>query len=544
MMRRRGNAGRRWGVILVLTSLLLPLATTVRADGPAIGGASLPVGPGTLTNPRISGSLVVWQDTSGAFGVDTSTGQPLPIPGSGTSEPDVAGSLVVWKQGASSINGVDVSTGAQFSVPVGDARVTGPSVSDAGVVAWLAQDSNGVAIKVWDRASGATAEAGRIPANRLPLETLGPPRVSGHHVIFPNLTADPARLSRMIFFDMDTAQRLPVNDSFGGKSALFGFGQNRLALAQGARIAVLDFTTNGVEAIPANLAPGQQVSGVGFDGATVVWSVSPDVGGTTAIYGYDLARHLGYQIAKGQDANIAPAVSGNTVVWSHAGGLTARAVTFADSAPPITVRHDLQYFPQTGYIVGYAFLTFWNANGGATIFGFPLTNEVVDPASQLTVQFFERSRFEYHPESAGSPQLVQLTNVGRILTAGRTDPRTDPAFPPQPLVSAGADRSYYVQTQHAIGGQFKKFFDQNGGTFVFGYPISEETIEPNPTDGVAYTVQWFERARFEFHPEFNDTPNAIELGQLGHQLLLGQVGLYKPQCSPLYIQKPLLPECK
>ncbi len=542
-MRRRGNTGRRWGVILLLTSLLLPLATTVRADGPAIGSAPLPVGPGALTNPHISGSLVVWQDTNGAFGVDTSTGQPLPIPGSGTSEPDVAGTLVVWKQGTSGINGVDTATGAQFSVPVGDAKVTGPSVSDAGIVAWLAQDTSGVAVKVWDRASGATAEAGRIPANRLALETLGPPRVSGHRVAFPNLTADPARLSRMIVFDMDTAQRLPVNDAFGGK-ALFAFGQNRLTLAQGARIAVLDFATNGVEAIPANLAPGQQVSGVGFDGATVVWSTSPDAGGTTAIYGYDLARHLGYPVARGQDANIAPAVSGATVVWSHAGGLTARAVAFADPAPAISVRHDVQYFPQTGYVVGYAFLTFWNTNGGATIFGFPLTNEVVDPASQLTVQFFERSRFEYHPESAGSPQLVQLTNVGRILTAGRTDPRTDPAFPPQPLVSAGADRSYYVQTQHAVGGQFKKFFDQNGGTFVFGYPISEETIEPNPTDGVAYTVQWFERARFEFHPEFNDTPNAIELGQLGRQLLLGQVGLYKPQCSPLYIQKPLLPECR
>ncbi|MHB8647850.1 MAG: hypothetical protein ACYDAR_18875, partial [Thermomicrobiales bacterium] len=518
----------------------LPLATTGHADGPAIAGASLPIGPGALTNPRISGSLVVWQETNGAFGVDLSTGQPLPIPGSGTSEPDVAGSFVVWKQGASSISGFDTATGAQFSVPVGDAKVAGPSVSEAGVVAWLAQDSNGIAVKVWDRATGTTAEAGRIPTNRLPLETLGLPRVSGRRVVFPDLTADPARLSRMILFDMDAAQWLPVNDAFGGRTAMFGFARNRLALAQGARIAVLDFATNAIEAIPANLGPGQQVSGVGFDGATVVWSTSPDAGGTTAIYGYDLARHLGYPIAQGQDANIAPAVSGPVVVWSHAGGLAARTVTFADPTPPITVRQDLRYFPETGYVVGYAFLTFWNANGGATIFGFPLTNEGVDPASQLTVQYFERSRFEYHPEAAGTPQLVQLTNVGRIITAGRTDP----AFPPQPLVPAGSDRSYYVQTQHSIGGQFKKFFDQNGGIFIFGYPISEETIEPNPTDGVAYTVQWFERARFEFHPEFNATPNAIELGQLGRQLLLGQLGLYKPQCSPLYIQKPLLPECR
>jgi len=538
-MRRRGIAGRRWGVILLLLSLLVPLVTTVHADGAVIGSSSLPIGPGTLTSPRISGSLLVWQDTNGAFGVDLSTGQPLPIPGSGTSEPDVAGSLVVWKQGASAINGLDVATGTQFSVPVGDAKVEGPSVSDAGLVAWLASDSTGVAVKVWDRVSGAIAEAGRIPTNRLPLETLGPPRVSGHRVIFPDLTTDPARLSRMILFDMDTAQRLPVNDSFGG-AALFGFAQNRLALAQGTRIAVLDFATNAIEAIPANLGPGQHVSGVGFDGATVVWSTSPDTGGTTAIYGYDLARHLGYQVARGQDANIAPAVSGTIVVWSHAGGLTARAIGFPDAAPPVVIRQDLRYFPETGYYVGYAFLTFWNANGGTTIFGFPLTNEGVDPASQLTVQYFERSRFEYHPEAAGTPQLVQLTNVGRIITAGRTDP----AFPPQPLVSAGADRSYYVQTQHAVGGQFKKFFDQHGGVFIFGYPISEETIEPNPADGVTYTVQWFERARFEFHPEFNNTPNAIELGQLGRQLLLGQFGLYKPQCSPLYVQKPLLPECR
>lgn len=543
-MRRLANAGRRWGVILLLTSLLLPLATTVRADGPAIGDASLPIGPGTLTNPRISGPLVVWQDTTGAFGVNLSTGQPLPIPGNGTSEPDVAGSLVVWKQGASAINGLDLSTGAQFSVPVGDARVTGPSVSDAGVVAWLSLDSGGIAVKVWDRASGATTEAGRIPVNRLPVEALGPPRVSGRRVVFPDLTADPTRLSRMILFDLDSSQRLPVNDSFGGGTAIFGFAQNRLALAQGTRIAVLDFATNAIEAIPANLGPGQQVSGVGFDGATVVWSTSPDAGGTTAIYGYDLGRHLGYQIAKGQDANVAPAVSGSAAVWSHAGGLAARTITFADPAPPITVRQDLRYFPQTGYVVGYAFLTFWNANGGATIFGYPLTNEVVDPASQLTVQFFERSRFEYHPEAVGTPQVVQLTNVGRIVTAGRTNPVTDPAFPPQPLVPAGSDRSYFVQTQHSIGGQFKKFFDQNGGVSIFGYPISEETIEPNPTDGVAYTVQYFERARFEFHPEFNNTPNAIELGQLGRQLLLGQLGLYKPECSPLYIQKPLLPECR
>ncbi|CAA9557420.1 MAG: hypothetical protein AVDCRST_MAG18-791 [uncultured Thermomicrobiales bacterium] len=37
-----------------------------------------------------------------------------------------------------------------------------------------------------------------------------------------------------------------------------------------------------------------------------------------------------------------------------------------------------------------------------------------------------------------------------------------------------------------------------------------ETLE----DGKQYRVQWFERARFEYHPE-NAAPNDILLGQFG-----------------------------
>ncbi len=539
MVRGRGRFVRGWGIALVLLTLLVPVPHAVLADGPAIAPLALPAGPGTLTNPRISGNLLVWQDPTGVFGVDLSTGQPLPIPAAGASEPDVSGSLVVWKQGTNAINGLDTSTGATFSVPVGDAKVFGPSVSDGSVVAWLAVDTQGAAVRAWDRATGQTYEAGRIPADRLKNESLGAPRVWGRRLVFPDITADPAHLSRMILYDLDADARLPVNDSFAGPVAQFGFAQNRLAVAQDTRILVYDFGTNAVEAIPANVASGQKITGVGFDGATVVWSTSPDASGNTAIFGYDLARHVGFSIASSKEANVAPAVSGGTVVWSRAGGLAAKTISFPDAAPAISVRSDLRYFPQTGFVVGYAFLNFWNANGGVTIFGYPLTNEFLDPASKLSVQFFERSRFEYHPENQGTPSVVQLTTVGRILTAGRTDP----AFSPQPLVPSGTDRSYYVQTQHAVQGVFKQFFDRYGGTAIFGYPISEELIEPNPTDGVAYTVQWFERARFEYHPETGDG-TAIVLGQLGRQLLLGQVGLYKPECSPLYIQKPILPECR
>ena len=43
--------------------------------------------------------------------------------------------------------------------------------------------------------------------------------------------------------------------------------------------------------------------------------------------------------------------------------------------------------------------------------------------------------------------------------------------------------------------------------------------EVNPADGKTYTVQYFERARFEYHPEHKGTPFEVQLGLLGNQVL-------------------------
>jgi hypothetical protein len=53
---------------------------------------------------------------------------------------------------------------------------------------------------------------------------------------------------------------------------------------------------------------------------------------------------------------------------------------------------------------------------------------------------------------------------------------------------------------------------------MFGYPISKEFEERNPDTGEVYKVQYFERARFEWHPENQGTPYAVLLGRLGAQL--------------------------
>ena len=47
-------------------------------------------------------------------------------------------------------------------------------------------------------------------------------------------------------------------------------------------------------------------------------------------------------------------------------------------------------------------------------------------------------------------------------------------------------------------------------------PLSEQFHEVSATDGKTYTVQYFERNRFELHPE-KAAPYEVELGLLGVQ---------------------------
>ncbi len=62
------------------------------------------------------------------------------------------------------------------------------------------------------------------------------------------------------------------------------------------------------------------------------------------------------------------------------------------------------------------FRSFWNANGGLALFGFPITQAQqlpsrTDGRTYLT-QYFERERLEYHPELRGTPYEVLLGLLG------------------------------------------------------------------------------------------------------------------------------------
>ncbi len=179
-----------------------------------------------------------------------------------------------------------------------------------------------------------------------------------------------------------------------------------------------------------------------------------------------------------------------------------------------SVAADSQLFPETGKTASGAFLDYWRANGGLDLFGLPISdaqNEVSpsDGQTYLT-QWFERFRLELHGDQP------QLGNLGRELRA--TAVTVDPDFQRADVVYNAAQpkeaQRYFDETGHNLRFQFLDYWNANGGIARFGLPISEEHQEAAPETGNIYTMQWFERARFEYHPESGQ----VLLGLLGKQI--------------------------
>lgn len=173
-------------------------------------------------------------------------------------------------------------------------------------------------------------------------------------------------------------------------------------------------------------------------------------------------------------------------------------------------------FNETGFGVRDPFLRFWERNGGLAVFGFPISAERRErggDGGEYLVQWFERNRFELHPQNP-PPYDVQLGLLGVEYLARRgIDWRSLPTVSGPP--AAGC--RYFPETGHSLCPPFRAFWERNGGLAVFGYPISEP--QPEPIEGGAErSVQYFERNRFELHPEL-PAAYQVQLGRLGAALM-------------------------
>jgi hypothetical protein len=173
------------------------------------------------------------------------------------------------------------------------------------------------------------------------------------------------------------------------------------------------------------------------------------------------------------------------------------------------------------------FRDYWKNFGGLPIFGFPITEQRKE--GDYWVQYFERARFEYHPENqrkvpnwdkldkyAKLSFLIQLTRIGADAVTAKTGGK---GFPTTDMSQAPAGGTYFAETKHSISGPIGAYWQSHNGITNFGYPLSEPFEEKSQANGKTYLVQYFERTRLEYHPENAGSPYEILLGLMGRELL-------------------------
>lgn len=212
--------------------------------------------------------------------------------------------------------------------------------------------------------------------------------------------------------------------------------------------------------------------------------------------------------------------------------LTALLALLALAAPQgALAQQDERCFPETGFCISGRIRQFWEQNGGLPVFGFPLGPQAEEQIEGRPVQaqWFERTRIELHPENE-APYDVLLGRIGveALEREGRDwfeFPRSEPR----------EGCRFFEETGHNVCGPILQAWQasgleldgQSGTSFaeslaLFGLPLSDEQTET--IEGRELTVQWFERGRFELHPE-NQPPYNVLLGRLGAEVREG-IGQY------------------
>ena len=198
---------------------------------------------------------------------------------------------------------------------------------------------------------------------------------------------------------------------------------------------------------------------------------------------------------------------------------------------------DERCFAETEHCLAGRFLEYWQQHGGPAVFGYPITPARWEPnrdeaavaaAPVVWSQWFERARFEHHPDQPapfdvllgrlGSERLAQHGRAGTAAPAGQSSPdchRFATGYTLCDRLPGGEAigfRSYYAR--HGLRLPGRDTFA--GSVALFGLPLTQPQPETNAS-GQTVVTQWFERGRFEWHPA-NPAPTRVLLGLLGTEV--------------------------
>ncbi len=521
-------AQRALGVLCAGLLIVSPLSGDPRWAAPQVSAEARPYNTALLVSADegasiasivTDGSALGWIDARGAIYVRTlADGRETRVldgPAS-RSQLVIGNGLLAWierGQGGVAVRGLPLG-GDPVTIATGTIERNSPAISDNTIV-WR------------EAAVGAWQIAGYDLGAQRALAITTTPAARGTVAIADTTIAwEEFRNGRwtLISYDLNTRQEGTLttgadeylDPALGGGAAVFV----RRVAGKTAGALVLRDLRSGQERV---IAAGHLLMRPRIAGDLVVWEDWRD--GVPNIYAFDRASGKEFALARTEDARL-PAIGGTVVAWIGRGQFSARvtAVRLVKSLPsdpqdaPTVSDPDVRYFAETRHSTAGAFRQFWSINGGLAVFGYPLTEAFEETAAdgpKRQVQYFERAKLEANPQDT---KQIALARLGAEITNGRP-------FPTIAAFDSTDERAYFPQTGHGSGGWFLQYWRDRGGVNVFGFPISEEVVENGRT------VQYFERARFEFVPTGTDAASGIALGQIGREALV-KLGWLAPEQKP------------
>ena len=159
-----------------------------------------------------------------------------------------------------------------------------------------------------------------------------------------------------------------------------------------------------------------------------------------------------------------------------------------------------RYYSATGHHLSGNFLVFYDEFPNAdTLIGFPITESFINPTTNEKMQFFSRG------------VLIEQNGVVRRLRLGLFLEKGEP-----PSHASPTSNNCQTFNGFQVCGYFLEYYLQHGGPAVFGFPVSDVLIFD------LHQMQYFEFARFEWHPQNGDYTLPLKLGELGHEYFLQQ----------------------
>ena len=546
-IQRLARAGLTLGLALVMSGVF--------ASGANAAGPGQPLFAGI--NPRTDGTTVIYQSITPPNGSDVDAATvvdrmqfPIAIGDSQALFPDIDAGLAVWSEttanGDLDIMGKHVEASSPFLIAGGNSNQVYPAISGSRVAYVSAPrevvpgsvetlqvvDLNGSDSQKLDSVTVGGGSGGflRPAINGKRVAWVRMEQIGDHVVHWQLKTQLLGEPSATIIAeeDLDIGGPLGALSQPGydlvGDTLVYSADLNLTAvdLVTGRKTALNSIQSGSYKPAQNPTTDGRYVFWQDYRATGSVWALVDNLQHGTLrsdIMGYDLATKTEFPVVVDEGYNTDPHVRHGVLTYEHRSTPSDNSVVYTASVSRIVPPDETISFPETGHTLSGRFARFWEGNGGLAVFGYPLTDEQRE--NGLTVQYFERQRFEYHPELAGTAYEVQLGLTG-VEDSQRRGIDTSTPFQPLPAVTGSdGDTEFFPQTGHRLGGGFAVYWHAHGldlgdpgnsdreSLALFGYPISEEFTDP----ATGLTVQYFERARFEYHPN-NPEPYKILLGRL------------------------------